>query len=92
MSEVQGEEVDFVLVVKRAELYSGNNSNARSCPRLTGSLEPIDGIVVGEREGRQPALRRSLDHSLRRECPVRGGRVSMQVDMCRPARLWIHCS
>jgi hypothetical protein len=89
---MERENVHLMIVVEGAELYPSDNANTGPCSRFAGSLEAVDGIVIGKREGSEAALRCSFDYSLGRERPVRGGRVSMQVDMCRPARLWTHCS
>jgi hypothetical protein len=46
--------------------------------------------MVGERNGLEAATRRSLDYLLWWKDAVGGGRVSMQVDERRPARLGAH--
>jgi len=90
--EVQGEQMDFAVIVERAELGSRNNSHAESLPRRPCGRDSIDCVVIRERQGGEPTARSGFDHSFRGESTVRRSRVSVQVDESRPARIRAHCS
>jgi len=48
-SEVQREEMDLVIVLKRAQLTTGDDADAESITRLPRCCNPGDAVVVGER-------------------------------------------
>jgi hypothetical protein len=82
----------FVVIMKRAQLNSGNHTNAKPLPSGARGGHSIHCIVIGERYGRESAAQRRVDHSLRRERTVRRCRMCVQVDEPRPARIVAHRS
>jgi len=92
MGKMEREHVYFPLFVERAQLHPRDHANAHALRGLTRRADTVNSVVIRKRERRQPASRRGLDYSLGRENAVRGGRVRMQVDESRPARLVVHRS
>jgi hypothetical protein len=90
VGEVEREQMYFAVIVECAQLYSGDQTDASPLCRDAGRADAIYGVVIRERQRRQPAALSSLDYALRREKAVRGGRVGMKVDERRPARLSAH--
>ena len=80
------EKVDFMVVIVSAQLDAGDHANAGTLRSLACRTNAVDGVVIGESESGEAAALRCLYYSLRWECPVRGGRVGMEVDERRPAR------
>ena len=67
----------------------------RIASRYTGHARrrnSINSVVIRERQGGKATALGSLDYSLGSERTVRGGRVSVQVDKRRPARIRTHRS
>lgn len=90
MSEVQSQHVNLVIVLEGAELRTRDHPDAESLTCRAGCRNSADRVVVGERNGLEAATRRSLDYLLWWKNAVRGGRMGMQVDERRPARLGAH--
>lgn len=88
--EVQSQHVNFVIVLEGAELCTRDHPDAESVTCCAGCRKSADRVVVGQRNGLEAATRRSLDYLLWWKNPVGGGRMSMQVDERRPARLGAH--
>ena len=87
---MEREQVYFVVPVERAQLDAGDHTDACPLCCLAGCTDAVDSVVISERERGQPAALGGLDYSLGREGAVRGGRVSVQVDERRPARIRAH--
>jgi hypothetical protein len=92
MGQVERQKMHFVAIMERAQLYSSNHSNAKSLPSDARGCHSVHCIVIGERDGREAAAFRRVDHSLRREGTVRRCRMCVQVDEPRPARIVAHRS
>ena len=92
LGQMERQQMNFVVTLKRAQLTSGDDTNSEplaGCPRRGN---PFDGVVIGERERGETATLRRFDYALGRKGSVRRGRVGMQVDECRPARIRAHRS
>ena len=87
---MERQQVNFVIFVERAQLDSGDYANAQSLARCARRWNSSNRIVVSERQRLQAAALGGLDYLLWWESAVGGGRVRMQVDECRPARLCAH--
>ena len=90
VGEVEREQMYFAVIVECAQLYPGNQTDARPVCRQSGRADAVYRVVISERQRHQPAALGRLDYALGREKAVRGGRVGMQVDERRPARLCAH--
>jgi len=90
LRQMERQQMDFVILVERAELDSSDYSDSDPVAGLAGRGYSRDRVVVSECECLEAAPLSSLDYLFWWESPVRGGRVSMQVDERRPARLCAH--
>lgn len=88
--QMERQQMYFVVLVERAELYSGNYANSQTLPGLAGNGHSRDRIVVSEGERLEATALGGLDYLFWWENAVRGGRMGMQVDERRPARLCAH--
>ena len=84
--------MDFVVIMKRAQLHSRDHTNAEPLPSCARNCHSVHRIVIGERYGCEPAAMRRVDHSFRRDGTVRRSRMCVQVDEPRPARIVAHRS
>jgi hypothetical protein len=89
---MERQKVHFVVIMKRAELHSRNEANAKSLPSGARGGYSVHCIVIGERYRGKAATLRRVDHSFRREGTVRRCRMGVQVDEPRPARIVAHRS
>ena len=92
MGQVERQKVDFMVIMKRAQLHSCNHTNAEPLPSRARGCNSVHRIVIGERYGCEAAALRRVDNSLRREGTVRRCRMCVQVDEPRPARIIPHRS
>jgi len=69
--EVQCQHMDFVIVLKRAQLGAGNDTHSKALACRARRCNTIDCIVVRERDGGEPALLRGFDYLLWRERTIR---------------------
>jgi len=92
MREVQRQQVNFVVVLKRAQLAAGDDPNAERVASCPGGGNAIDRIVIRQRERGESAPLRSFDYAFGGKDSIRSGRVRVQVDMGRPARIRTHRS
>jgi hypothetical protein len=92
MSEVESQKMNFLLILDGAELYSGDHSNAKALASLARRGNALDRVVIRERQCGETAPFGCLDYTVGADGPVRGGRMGMQVDERRPARIRAHCS
>ena len=92
MSEMQREQVDLVIILKRAQLATRDDAYSQPLTSRFRGGNSVDRIVVGEGERREPAPLRGFDYALGGENSVRRRRVGMQVDVGRPARIRAHRS
>ena len=79
-AEMKAEHVRLVLVLDRAQLDPGHETNAKALTLHHRFGEPGGRIVIGERDGRETRLVRFLDDDGRRESAVRRRRVRVEVD------------
>ena len=84
--------MNFVIILKRAQLAAGDNPDSESITRFTRGSNSGDAVVIGQCQSGEIAAFGRFDYTLRRECSVGRGRVCMQVDKRRPARIRAHCS
>ena len=92
LGKMECEQVNFMVLIVSAELHACDHANPGALRCFAGGTNPVNGIVIRERESSQAATLRCLYHSLGGECAVRGGRVGMEVDERRPARRCAHRS
>jgi hypothetical protein len=52
---MQPQQVEFVVVEVRTEFDAGDNAHPQPFARVDGFIEPVDGVVIGERDGVQQA-------------------------------------
>jgi hypothetical protein len=90
--DVHRQQMDLVVFLESAQLHSGDYSNTQALTRLTRRRDSINGVVIRKRQGGKATALGGLDYSFRSEGTVRGGRVSVQVDERRPARIRTHRS
>jgi hypothetical protein len=84
------EHVHFVIVLKRAQLHTGDYANSETLAGFSRPRNSTYSIVVSERQRLESATRRGFDDLLWWKGAVRGGRVTMEVDECRPTRRSAH--
>jgi hypothetical protein len=92
LRQVKGEQVNLMFLVVGAQLHSRYHANPGALGSLARGTNAIDGVVIGECEGRQTAALRCRNYALGGECAVRGGRMGMEVDERRPASRGRHRS
>jgi len=92
MRDVQRQQMDLVVFLESAQLHSGDYSNTEALTGYARRRDSINGVVIRERQGCKATALGGLDYSFWCEGAVRGGRVSVQVDECRPARIRTHRS
>jgi len=91
-SQVKRKKMNFVIVLKRAQLATRDNPDAESITSFTRGGNSGNAVVIGERQRREIAALGRFNDTLRRKCSVGRSRVCMQVDERRPARIRAHCS
>jgi len=86
--------MDFIIVLKGAQLGAGNDTHSKTLACGAGRGNTIYRIVIGQRDGGEPALLGGFDYLLWRERTIRCCGVRVQIDECRPcrARTRAHCS
>jgi hypothetical protein len=92
MGDVQRQQMDLVVVLESAQLHSGDYSNAQALTRRARRRDSIDSVVIRQCKGGKATALGGLDYSFGSKGTVRGGRVSVQVDERRPARIRTHRS
>ena len=79
--DVETEDVGLVARrVDRAQLDAGDHAHAESLTGLPCFRNAGEGIVVGEGDRQEPCLPCRLDDTRRRDRPIGGGRVHVQID------------
>jgi hypothetical protein len=73
LGKVQREEMNLVVLIVRTQLHAGYHANSGARGSIARRKNPIDRIVIGERNGRQTTALRLLYYALGWECSVRGG-------------------
>jgi hypothetical protein len=74
------EHVDLASEEHRRELDARDDLHARRATRLHRCGQPIDGVVVGDRELGDACLARQTHQLGRRVLTIGGGRVAVQID------------
>ena len=74
------EQVHGGLAHLARQLAARDQPDADVVGRRLGLGQALDGVVIGEGDGRQPRPRRHRHHLGRGIRPVRGGGVAMQID------------
>lgn len=92
MGQMQCEQVDLVIVLKRTQLAAGDDPYPQPLTRRPRGGNAVDRIVIGEGQRGEPAPLGSFDYALGGKNSIRRGRVGMQVDVGRPARIRAHRS
>jgi hypothetical protein len=87
---VKRQYVDFMVVLKGAELDSSDYANSQTRTSFARGNDTSYRVMVGERQRLEAAARGSLDYLAWWKGAVRGGGVGMKVDERRPARLSAH--
>jgi len=86
------QKMDFVPIVKSAQLYSGNYSNPQSLAGRARRHNAIDRVVVCQCQRSQSAAFGGFYGCFGSDRTVRGSRVGVQVDERGPARIRAHRS
>ena len=84
--------MDLVVFLEGAQLHSGDYSDAQALTGNTRRWYSINGVVIRQCQGGKATALGRLDYSFGSEGTVRSGRVSVQVDERRPARIRTHRS
>ncbi|GAC1483190.1 MAG: hypothetical protein NVS1B5_02070 [Gemmatimonadaceae bacterium] len=90
MTKVERQQMDFVLLVESAQLDSRNYPDTEALTGRARRPDSIDRIMIREGERGQAAPLRRFDYLVGGECTVRCGRVCVQVDERRAARIPAH--
>jgi hypothetical protein len=90
--EMQRQQVDFVVVLKRTQLASGDDPDTQPVTCCLRRRNSIDCVVIRERERGESATLGSFDYTLGRKDSIRRRGVGVQVDVRRPARIRTHRS
>ena len=90
--QMKRQKMDFVPIVKRAQLYSGNYSNPQSLAGRPRRRNAIDRVVICQCQRSQTAAFGGFYGCFGSDRTVRGSRVGVQVVDRRPARIRAHRS
>ena len=77
---MQPEDVRLRVVFHGAQLHTGHHPHAELCTRGLGFADPVEGVVIGEGDCRQPDPLGLDDDVTRRARSVGRGGVGMQID------------
>jgi hypothetical protein len=79
VADVQAEQVDFDAILMHRQLHAGHEAQARRIGSALRLGDAGEGVVVGEREGRESRLDARVDPDGRRVRTVGRRRVGVQV-------------
>jgi hypothetical protein len=77
---VKAEHVNLTLELMRTELDPSDDTDTECIPRGARLGDAIEGVMIGERDGRQGGRTGRSNHGSRRQQAVRRGGVHVQVD------------
>ena len=67
---MQREQMYFVIILERAQLAAGHDSDAESVAGRASGSNTSDAVVIGQRDGRKAAPLGRFDYTFRRKRPV----------------------